>query len=129
MRQLKNQQYWKHGKYMLIFETSLILRKISKRWLFFITVWINSSFYLFQSHVVSYIVYKDACMVNPGFKPVPPQLYFNLLLFFYTSLARKKQQIQNKAVEELVWMRVLMCKHLFKQNFGQHENEIDKNCY
>ena len=29
--------------------------------------------------------HKDACMVKPGFKVVPPQLYFEFAAFFWPS--------------------------------------------
>ena len=30
----------------------------------------------------SFFNLKDACMVKPGFKPVPPQLYFEFAVLF-----------------------------------------------
>ena len=49
--------------------------------------------------------------VKPGFKPVPPQHYFEFAAFFGLASAEKERQIQNNAVEELIWIQVLLCKH------------------
>ena len=58
-------------------------------------------FLSFQILGLIYEASKDACMAKHGFKPVHSQLYFEFADFFYTWWARKKQKIQNKAVEEL----------------------------
>ena len=41
------------------------------------------------------LLIKDACMVKPGFKQVPPQLYFEFAALFQ----EKKRQVQNKVGE------------------------------
>jgi len=41
-------------------------------------------------------------MVQPRFKPAPPQLYFEFATFSAPASAEKVRQIQNKAVEEPV---------------------------
>ena len=74
-------------------------------------------FGIFQSSVGI----KDACTVKPGFKPVCQSSTALLwICHSFSALAgpEKNRPIQNKAVEELIWIRVLPCKHLYWHVFS-----------